>query len=281
MGRYRTEKIRIPTKNGMMKMLIICPKKSNGKAPGVLWIHGGGYETGMPSMIYFSRGIDLVKKFGAVVIAPKYTLSGKAPYPAALEDCYEALLYLRNHTDELGINPDQIMVGGESAGGGMTAAICMYARDKGEVNIAYQMPIYPMIDDRYTDSSRDNHAPVWNTKRNDKAWRKYLRDLYRNDPPPYAAPARQTDYKGLPPAYSFVGDRDPFYCETLTYIENLKNAGIEASADVYPDCFHSFDLFLIFSKKTKAAKKKFEEHFEYALKNYRAPQRKGEEYETD
>ena len=67
------------------------------------------------------------------------------------------------HADELGIRKDQIFVGGESAGGGLCAALCMLARNGGEVNIAFQMPLYPMIDDRDTDSSRDSHNLVWNT----------------------------------------------------------------------------------------------------------------------
>jgi acetyl esterase/lipase len=87
-------------------------------------------------------------------------------------------LYIKDHAKELGINSDQIMVGGESAGGGLTAAISMLARDKGEVKVAFQMPLYPMLDDRDTDSSRDNHAHNWNTKRNHKAWKRYLRDAY-------------------------------------------------------------------------------------------------------
>ena len=124
--------------------------------------------TGMAEMIYMSRALPLVKKYGAVVVTPQYRLAGKypnpfapngAPYPAALKDCYAALKYLKDHARELGINSSQIMVGGESAGGGLTAALCMYARDKGEVQIAFQMPLYPMLDDRDTPSSREQPRP--------------------------------------------------------------------------------------------------------------------------
>ena len=166
----------------------------------------------------------------------------------------------------------RIMVGGESAGGGLTAALCMYARDKSSVNIAYQMPLYPMLDDRDTESSRDNHAPIWNTKRNHAAWKLYLKGL--TDIPPYAAPARQTDYTDLPPTYTFVGDIEPFYCETLTYIENLKAAGVEASVDVYPNWFHAYDMFFPFKAVAKQAIAKFEKQFCYAAEHYFAPQNK-------
>ena len=195
----------------------------------------------------------------------------EAPYPAALEDCYSALLWLKDNADILGVNDSRLMVGGESAGGGLTAALCMYARDRGEVNIACQMPLYPMLDDRDTDSSRNNHAPVWNTKRNHEAWKLYLKGV--NDITPYAAPARQTDYSNLPPAYTFVGDIEPFYCETLTYIHNLKKAGVDASVDVYPGWFHAYDMFLPFTKKAKEAIAKFEKMYLYAAEHYSAAQK--------
>lgn len=257
-----------------LSLLILQPTanaKPKEKTPGILWIHGGGYAVGMASMIYISRALDLVKKYGAVVVTPEYRLAGKAPYPAALEDCYTALKYLKDHSDELGCSSAQIMVGGESAGGGLTAALCMYARDKGEVKIAFQMPLYPMIDDRDTDSSRDNHGISWNTKRNHTAWKLYLTDVI-GEPPPYAVPSRQKDYSDLPPAYTFVGDKEPFYCETLTYIENLKSAGVPAHVDVYPTGFHAFDMLMPFRKISKQAIAEFEKQYLYATEHYFAAQ---------
>ena len=261
---YHREKIKISSTGRDIELLIFLPKKNalpKEKTPGILWIHGGGYITGMAGMIYMSRAIGLVKKYGAVVVTPEYRLAGEKPYPAALEDCYSALKYLKNNSERLGFNPGKIMVGGESAGGGLTAALCMYARDKGEVKIAFQMPLYPMLDDRDTESSRDNHAPVWNTKRNRFAWKKYLGELYGKDVLPYASPARQTDYSTLPPSYTFVGDIEPFYCETLQYTENLKKAGIEAEVDIYPGCFHAFDMLLPFKKESRKAISEFEKHY--------------------
>lgn len=272
---YTVENKKIPSTGRDIKLLILRPTRSaklKEKTPGILWIHGGGYITGMAEMIYMSRAIGLVKKYGAVVVTPAYRLSREAPYPAALKDCYAALKFLANHSDELGINSNQIMVGGESAGGGLAAALCMYARDLGEVNIAFQMPLYPMLDDRDTDSSRDNHAPVWNTKKNHYGWKAYLGEHYGQEISPYAAAARQTDYSCLPPAYTFVGDIEPFYCETLTYIENLKKAGIPASVDVYPNCFHAFDMLTPMRKISKQAAAEFEKQYLYAVEHYFAEQ---------
>ena len=257
-----------------MKLLILRPtvsRQPREKTPGILWIHGGGYAVGMADMVFMSRAKRLVTEYGAVVISPEYRLAGKAPYPAALEDCYCALLYLKAHAAELGCADDQIMVGGESAGGGLTAALCMLARDRGEVNIAFQMPLYPMLDHRDTDSSRNNHGISWNTKRNHAAWKLYLRDV-DGEIPPCASPARQTDYTGLPPAYTFVGDREPFYCETLTYIENLKKAGVPAHVDVYPTGFHAFDMLLPFLPISRQAAAAFEKRYLHAAEHDRAAQ---------
>lgn len=134
-------KIRIPAGRRQIPALVLSPKKetesdlmkeSSAEAVGVLWIHGGGYISGMKELVHSSRAVDLVKKFGAVVVSPGYRLAPLAPYPAALDDCYEALLFLREHAGELGVRKDQLMVGGESAGGGLCAAVCIRARDTGE-----------------------------------------------------------------------------------------------------------------------------------------------------
>ena len=272
---YKCRRVKILSNNKELKLYIFKPVKNaqeKEKTPGILWIHGGGYITGMAKMIYMSRAINLVKKYGAVVVTPEYTLSLKAPYPAALIDCYNALLYLKDHSEELNFNSSKIMVGGESAGGGLTASLCMYALDKKEVNIAFQMPLYPMIDCYDTESSKDNHAPIWNSKKNRYCWKKYLGDMYDKEVSPYASASRRLDYKGLPPAYTFVGDIEPFYNETLTFIDNLNKAGVEAKVDVYENCFHAFDMLLPHKKISKIAIKKFEEEFLLALDKYEAKQ---------
>ena len=267
------EKRLIDANGHKIPILILKRKDHTGNAPGILWFHGGGYATGIKEMVYIGRAESLVKKYGAVVISVGYRLSTFHPFPAGFDDCYAALLYLKEHVYELGIRDDQIMVGGESAGGGLCAAVCMKARDTGDVNIAYQMPLYPMIDNLDTDSSRNNHAKVWNTRRNHQAWALYLRGMDKTAVPPYAAPARQSNYKDLPPAYTFVGTAEPFYDETLTFISNLKKAGVEASLDVYDGMYHAFDMMEPASEISQKAIRNFEEHFEYALNNYFSKQR--------
>ena len=265
-------KITIPSGRRRIAALVLSPKEPPVQATGILWLHGGGYIAGMKEMVHASRAVDLVKRFGAVVVSPGYRLAPLAPYPAALDDCYAALLYLKAHAGELGVRDDQLMVGGESAGGGLCAAVCIRARDTGVVNVAFQMPLYPMLDDRDTESSRSNHGRVWNTRKNHFAWRCYLRGQDRKILPPYAAPARVTDLTGLPPAYTFVGDGEPFYAETVHYIEALRACGIPAELDVYHSDMHAFDMMRPEEPMSLEAARRFNKRFVYAQEHYFAPQ---------
>ena len=251
----RAQKIRV----GKVPVLIIRPANRSSIPISVLWIHGGGYITGMKEMIYMSRAVDLVKKYGVTVYSPGYRLAWQKPYPAAVNDCYRVLEYMSR-------KKDTIMVGGESAGGGLAVAVCMMARDKG-IKISFQMPLYPMLSNLDTESSGDNHGMVWNTRRNHFGWWLYLRGKAKERVSPYAAPANQRDCSNLPPCYTFVGDGEPFYTETLDYVKNLQSAGVEAKADIYHTDMHAFDM-LRDDELSREAIKKFERHFEYALEHY-------------
>ena len=252
-----------------LKIRVFSPKgEKTHKTPGMLWIHGGGFCMGNPEQdIWTIR--EFVKENGCTVVAPCYTLAIEKPYPAALDDCYTALLWLRDHADELGVRNDQIFVAGSSAGGGLTAALCIYARDKGEVSIAYQIPLYPMLDDRMiTPSSKDNDAPIWNTRSNINAWKLYLGELYqKDDTPVYAAPGRLEDFEGLPPAFTFVGDIEPFYNETVDFMEKMKSAGIPAEYKVYHGAYHGFDVLCWFSKASRDAHRLMLENYRWASEN--------------
>lgn len=235
----------------------VCIFKSNvndGKRAGVLWLHGGGYALGAPEMVCMSFARELIKKTNCVLISPDYALSAQSPYPAALNDAYDTLKWIDSNRDFLGIEREKLVVGGESAGGGLTASLCIYARDKGFNNIGIQLPLYPMLDDRPTESSKNNDAPVWNTKANKSAWQIYLGDKYLNvGVPSYAAPARETDYNKLPSALSFIGTVDPFYSETVIYFRNLKNANVESDYFTVGGGYHAFDMMCPNAQITKQA----------------------------
>lgn len=266
-------RVRVLTESGSIPALILSPKNGAKKATGILWIHGGGYIAGMKEMVHMSRAVDLVKNYGAVVVSPGYRLAFRAPYPAAADDCYAALRYLKENASALGVRNDQIMVGGESAGGGLCAAICIRARDTGEVNVAFQMPLYPMLDDRDTESSRNNHGKIWNTRRNRFAWNLYLRRADRTNLSPYAAPARLRDFAHLPPAYTFVCRGEPFYAETVRYFERLNAAGIPAEIDIYSGNTHAFDMMQPNDPVSLRAAEIFNRRFADAQARYFAPQK--------
>ncbi len=174
---------------------------------------------------------------------------------------------------------DQIMVGGDSAGGGLAIAVSLYARDKNEVAIAFQMPLYPMIDDRMlTLSAADNDAPVWNSKSNLVGWRLYLGELFgKPSVPAYAAPARAADLYGLPPACSFVGGIEPFRDETAAYVRKLRSSCVPVHYKVFDGCFHAFDVMCPKSGVAREASDFLIDRFRYAVKNYFSGQPGGED----
>lgn len=258
--------------DSVIRVRIYKPLHPVKDVPGVLWIHGGGYAQGVPEMSgdMYKR---LIETSDCVIVAPDYRLSIDAPYPAALEDCYEILLWMKNQAKELGIRDNQLMVGGESAGGGLTVALALYARDKGDVNLAFQMPLYPMIDDRMnTESASENNAYVWNSDTNRWGWKLYLGELFGKDVPIYAAPARAADYSDLPPAVTFVGDIEPFRDETIQYVENLRKAGVSVDFKIYKGAYHGFDIIHPKAEISQVARNFLMDSFSYAAKHYFAPQ---------
>ncbi len=262
----------IPRQDGSLLRIIVCHAADGVEsATGVLWLHGGGYAFGTPEQaLHYAR--EIMASTAAAIVIPDYRLSVQAPYPAALEDAYTSLLWLKDHAADLRVNADQLFVAGESAGGGLTSCLTAYARDRGEVAVAFQMPLYPMLDDRMgTPSAVGNNAPMWDSHSNRICWKMYLRDLYGTDRvPPYAAPARLSDYSALPPTYTFVGDIEPFRDETVAYIEELRRAGVPAEVDVFPGCYHAFDMVGADKQIGKEATRAWVERFKFAAENYYA-----------
>ena len=220
------------------------PKGGEDKLPVMLYIHGGGYVMGYPEM--WNETIQrFIETRACVVIAPDYRKAGVKPFPAGFDDCYDVLLWARDNADQLGIRSDRFIIAGHSAGGGLTAAVTLKARDTQDVDIAFQMPIYPMIDDQQpADPERCIDSLVWDTEMNAFGWACYLEELHRSgaEIPAYAAPARNQDYQDFPPTITFVGDLEPFYWETCNYVEALRQAGIDVAFEEYKGCYHGFDI---------------------------------------
>ena len=213
--------------------------------PALLWIHGGGYVLGNPDI---DDGLceQFVIAANCVTVSVDYRLAPEYPYPAAIEDCYAALKWMVAEAEELCIDTSRVAVAGASAGGGLTAALALLARDRGEVKIAFQMPLYPMLDDRNTTPSsyeinKENFPRLWNREQNRLAWSMYLGGTAADEVPPYAAPARARDLTGLPPAYTCIGVLDLFRDETIEYVNRLAQADVPVEFHLYPGCFHGFE----------------------------------------
>ena len=273
----RVKKMYIERPDGSRMRILICRSRKAGKGDsspktGLLWIHGGGYAIGLPEQeVGFMK--MLCSDGNCIAVLPDYIRSTKRPYPAALGDCHTALAWMHSHAKELGINPSQVFVGGDSAGGGLTAALSLYERDEGHLPIAFQMPLYPMIDDRQvTKSSQDNDAPVWNTRSNSSAWKLYLGHLCDSDVvPAHAAPSRETDFSGLPPTLTYVGDVEPFRDETLTYVKALEEAGVPVHFRLFKGCYHGFDIMVPKAEVSRQARAFLVETFRFAQKTYFCP----------
>ena len=228
-----------------VRVRVYRPTDQPGKLPALDWIHGGGYVMG--DIEQDDRLMkQMVKRIGCVTVSVDYRLAPEHPFPAPVEDCYAGLKWLFRHTGELGVEPSRIAIGGASGGGGLAAGLALLTRDRGEVQVAFQLLIYPMIDDRnVTPASHAITDPrMWNRQSNHLGWKAYLgRDGGGADVSPYAAAARATDLTNLPPAYIPVGALDLFVDENIQYAQRLIQAGVPTELHVYPGAFHGFDIF--------------------------------------
>jgi len=213
------------------------PAEVSEPGPALLWIHGGGYVLGTAQ-----QDDALCRRFttnlGVTVASVEYRLAPEHPYPVPLEDCYSALSWLVGLP---AVDAGRVAIGGASAGGGLAAALALLARDRGEIHPAFQLLVYPMLDDRSsTTASVNRNYRLWNARSNDFGWTAYLGDADRAA----AVPARHDDLSGLPPAWMGVGSNDLFHDEDLAYAERLNSAGVPCEVEVVDGAFHGFDLLV-------------------------------------
>ncbi len=101
-----------------MRVVVVSDGVSVGK-PAILWLHGGGYYQGMPETSFISAMPKIVKRTGCVAVVPDYTLSIDKPYPAAVDDCYCALLWMRDNAERLHANPERLLWAVRARGEGL------------------------------------------------------------------------------------------------------------------------------------------------------------------
>ena len=242
-----TQEIHLPGPEGAppVRALLHAPQGTDQARAAVLHIHGGGYVMGMPEMNSASCR-EIAGKLGAVVLSVDYRLAPATQYPGAVEDCYAALAWLHGQAQALNIDRRRIIVSGESAGGGLAAALALLARDRKEYTIAFQQLLYPMLDDR----TAINPAPsphtgqyIWTREANAYGWGALLGSAPGSpDVSCYAAAARASDLAGLPPTYIACGAIDLFIEENLEFARRLILAGVPTEVHVYPGAPHGFNL---------------------------------------
>jgi acetyl esterase/lipase len=226
-----------------VRVVITQPKARSGPGPGILHIHGGGYVMGSPDM-GLATDAAYALAMGACVVSVDYRLAPETPHPGPVEDCYAALAWLHAQSEALGVDTSRIAVTGESAGGGLAAALVLLARDRGHVPVAFQHLIFPMLDDRTT--THPEPSPflgqfVWTPAANLFGWTALLgREPGGRDVSPYASPARAGDLSGLPPTYMICGALDLFLEEDMDYARRLIRAGVPVELHVYPGAPHGF-----------------------------------------
>jgi acetyl esterase len=208
--------------------------------PGIITIHGGGFIIGSVELEHAGSAM-MALQTGSVVVSVEYRLAPEHRYPAALHDCYAALLYVQAHAAELGVDLDRLVLTGVSAGGGLAAATALFARDQGGPPICFQMLHIPELDDRLETPSmvQFTDSPMWNRPLAEVSWQAYLGEgTDREDVSPYAAPSRAVDLSGLPPTYISTAEMDPLRDEGILYGLRLLQAGVSVELHQFPGTFH-------------------------------------------
>ena len=222
----------------------IAPPGAGRPRHALLWMHGGGYLAGDASQDD-AQCARWAKTLGLSVLSVDYRLAPEHPWPAALDDCVSAWALMLDQAQALGLDPEGLMIGGMSAGGGLAAALALRLRHEGSPMPKLQLLVYPMLDDR-TACRPDAwpRARVWDARSNLMGWSAYLgaQRVGAPDLSEQAAPARAQRLQGLPTTWIGVGTHDVFYEENLRYAQRLREAGVATTLEVVPGAFHGFDV---------------------------------------
>lgn len=235
--------VECPAGGPSVRVMAYRPHRSEGPLPALVHMHGGGYVAGHPEMSDAANRA-LADTLDCAIFSVDYRVAPETVYPGALDDCFAVLCWLIDGGAGPGVDPSRIGVKGESAGGGLAAALALLARDRGLPALLCQHLTYPMLDDRTCIQKEPNlyaGAYVWTPACNQFGWHSMLGRMPGSPAiSPYAAPARAHDFTGLPPCFMAVGAMDLFLEENMEYTRRLARAGVSVELHVYPGACHGF-----------------------------------------
>lgn len=236
----------------MVRLLIHQPLGGAGERghPVILHLHGGGFVLGAPDMLA-ARNDLLADALGAVVVSVDYRLAPHHPYPAALDDIYEALGWLVDQADALAIDPTRIAVLGENAGGTLAAALALRVRARGAYRLAGQFLIAPLLNPLL--AAAQTGVQVWTAQRNHYAWKAYLANQLAPPWPQEAVPFTAEDLGGLAPFYLAVGDCDILAPDVHRFAQRLAAADVAVTCHSYAGGVHGFEALLPHARLARTA----------------------------
>lgn len=228
--------------NHQVPVRIYRPKNIPSPLPVMLFFHWGGFMLGNLETEH-ARCVMIARDADCIVVSVDYRLAPEHRFPAGVEDCYAALLWVTEHASALDIDSTRIAVGGTSAGGGLAAALCLMSRDRGGPGITFQFMGFPVTDHRMTTRSvrAFTNTPNWTYDATVNMWACYLGEKSTDPISPYAAPLTATDLSQLPPAYIWTAEFDPLRDEGIQYATKLMSHGIPVELHNYAGTFHGFD----------------------------------------
>lgn len=225
---------------GPIPVRIYRPRRIAGAVPAIVYLHGGGWVTGDLDSHEGSLRI-LADTAGCVVVAIHYRLAPEHPYPAAVDDSLAAYVWAHANHASLGTIPGRVGVMGDSAGGNLTAVVCLAARDRGLPPPTAQGLVYPAVDMEFRAASYDSVGTGFGLERRTMEW---FREQYVPRPEqwrdPLVSPMYAADLSGLPPALVVTAGFDPLRDEGLAYAQALTQAGVAVRYCCYDDTIHGF-----------------------------------------
>jgi acetyl esterase len=239
-GRVRITQMSIEVGKRSIPLRVYAPTGAATTSPAVVFFHGGAFILGDLDTEHH-RCLRYAADGGCVVISVDYRLAPEHPFPAGVDDCYQALVWAAEHAEDLGVDSNRIAVAGSSAGGALAAAVALMARDRTGPQVALQILLYPVLDDRMRTHSMHQFVdtPVWDQANNAAMWAQYL--ATDEEAGPYAAPARAESLNGLPPAYVMTAELDPLRDEAIEYALRMLRDGVSVELRQVAGAYHGFD----------------------------------------